>query len=341
MTRTRTFFAQMRSQAIDSRVWLRILAVFVLLCLMAVVLSALYFIYIDHRIQRLDIKLTGTSYENKNRRPEAETWLIVGTDDRSSAPEYQELYTSGAQEGRRADVLLLVKKQRTHLTVLSLHRDLDVGPEEDVELVKNTLRVSPQHMVDTFCSELNIPIDHVVLVTMDAFVQTVDMLGGISVSFDYPIRDARTGLDLNAGTHLLDGRTTLMYMRSHRPEYYVDGKWIAVGGFAGTRVRQQASAQVMGILLEKVQEEQGPLLIGGLAWIGRSTVSLDNSTHVSDILSFFDTVAISESVGTLPNGDGSTRLTAKGQAALKNADVMSTCSLLRAAGGDEEKKDEF
>ena len=69
-------------------------------------------------------------------------------------------------------------------------------------------------------------IDHLIRVNMMGFVQLTDILGGVNITVDQPIRDLWTGLDLPAGQAQLDGSSALRYVRSRRAEVYVDEEWV-------------------------------------------------------------------------------------------------------------------
>lgn len=76
-----------------------------------------------------------------------------------------------------------------------------------------------------------VEVDHFVRVNFDGFMAVVDRLGGAVVCVgDYPVRDPKSGLDLEAGCHETDGLTTLAWMRSRNPVYLVNGVWTSRGG---------------------------------------------------------------------------------------------------------------
>lgn len=76
-----------------------------------------------------------------------------------------------------------------------------------------------------------IEVDHFARVDFAGFAAVVDRLGGIEIcAGEYPVRDRRASLRIDAGCTLADGATTLAWVRSRHPEYLVDGAWVARGG---------------------------------------------------------------------------------------------------------------
>lgn len=73
-------------------------------------------------------------------------------------------------------------------------------------------------LAEVINDQMKLPIDNYVTITMDGFVKAVDMLGGVEVTLTEPITlgDAAEGeiVTLEAGTHLLDGDTAKLFVRS-------------------------------------------------------------------------------------------------------------------------------
>ena len=86
-----------------------------------------------------------------------------------------------------------------------------------------------------------IEVDHFARVNFGGFASVVDQLGGTSVCVgDRPIRDEKSGLNLDAGCHTADGQTTLAWVRSRNPEFQnEDGTWVKPGGSDFDRQRKQ------------------------------------------------------------------------------------------------------
>ncbi|MEX2279161.1 MAG: LCP family protein [Acidimicrobiia bacterium] len=102
--------------------------------------------------------------------------------------------------------------------------------------------------VETFTG---IKVDHYARVSFSGFATVVDRLGGTRLCVgDYPIRDMRAGLNLEAGCQLADGNQTLAWVRSRSPEVYREGEWVRAPGsdFDRQRKQQQVLLQLADVL---------------------------------------------------------------------------------------------
>jgi len=86
-----------------------------------------------------------------------------------------------------------------------------------------------------------IPIDHLARVDFDGFARIVDVLGGITICVDNPMRDAKSHLLIEStGCQTRNGATALAWVRSRHPEELVGNGWVPVGGSDfGRQERQQ------------------------------------------------------------------------------------------------------
>lgn len=67
----------------------------------------------------------------------------------------------------------------------------------------------------------DVPLDGYVALNMDDFAALVDGVGGVEVSPDVPIRDpAAAGIDIDAGTQVIDGVTAEGYVRTRFDQDY-------------------------------------------------------------------------------------------------------------------------
>ena len=169
------------------------------------------------------------------------TFLVIGSDSRQTLPaDFGEFGTFG---GQRADVIMLVRVEDGRARILSLPRDLQVEVEGH-----GTQKVNAAYafggaalMVRTVSDFTGIPINHCVEMDFFGFASIVDELGGVEVSFPYPARDLKSGLDVDAGRLTLDGKTALAFARSRQYQELRDGTWVSIDGSDLGRVtRQQA-----------------------------------------------------------------------------------------------------
>jgi polyisoprenyl-teichoic acid--peptidoglycan teichoic acid transferase len=150
--------------------------------------------------------------------------LIVGTDA-------SEGLDAGAA-GPRSDTIMIlhVDESGRVLRLLSLPRDLvfqDGGSTTDR---LNTFLPSggPDALIAAIHDHLGIDIAHYVAIDFVGFEKLVDAVGGIRVQPSAPLRDANTGLDIDASCQHLDGNQVLQLVRSrHLEQQDADGTWVS------------------------------------------------------------------------------------------------------------------
>lgn len=156
------------------------------------------------------------------------TVLLIGSDSRENlpddwAPEF------GSFSGARADVIMLVRVSPVtgELSLVSIPRDLLVQIEGFGQQKVNAAYAfgGASLMISTLRDTFDIPIHHYVEVDFVGFAGLVDELGGIPADFAYPSRDLKSGLSVEAGPQILDGRTALAYARSRSFQEFRDGQW--------------------------------------------------------------------------------------------------------------------
>jgi len=159
-------------------------------------------------------------------------FLIVGVDDRSTLPDGWDDYF-GDFAGRRTDVIMiahLVPGQG--IQMLSIPRDLKAEiPGYGTNRV-NAAYVfgGPDLLVQTVQAETGIPINHYIEIDFAGVGAIVDSLGGVTMDFPYPGRDAKSGFEIDAGTHTLNGEQAVAYARSRHYEEFRNGAWTGTGG---------------------------------------------------------------------------------------------------------------
>lgn len=206
-------------------------------------------------------------------------WLIVGSDSR----KHGHLKNTGQHVGERADLIYVARKQGDKLIVASIPRDIDVNYKGRPNRITLMLWVSPLRLERSLCNDLQVPVGHMLIGTMDTVSELVDSLGGVSVEIPHPYRDKDAGVDLSAGRHLLDGDQTIAYVRSRQPEFLINGKWEAKDLVSGAESRITHSQYVLKDLREKLENTYNPFtwmkLVNGVT----STIRLDEMSSISDL----------------------------------------------------------
>ncbi|MEU3016260.1 LCP family protein [Nocardiopsis sp. NPDC007018] len=147
------------------------------------------------------------------------TFLVIGSDSRDEmSREDQNALSVGSTPGQRSDSMMLVRlnHERDHLTVVGLPRDLwvDIPGEGDDKINAAYAYGGPQLAVQTVESVTDVRIDHYVEVDFTGFVDVVDALDGIDVCLPEAINDPKAHLDMQAGTHRVDGTEALAFART-------------------------------------------------------------------------------------------------------------------------------
>lgn len=142
--------------------------------------------------------------------------LLIGIDKdegRVNDPTY------GSEEsGYRSDSIMLTRIDpgEKKVTMVSIHRDtlVDLG-EHGQQKINAAYSIGQETYTTQVISEFaGVPIAHYAEVDMDGLAAVIDSVGGIDVTLDMDVKDPYyTGLDLEKGTHHLDGHTAALFCR--------------------------------------------------------------------------------------------------------------------------------
>jgi len=227
------------------------------------------------------------------------TLLLVGTDSAvgldPADPAAQRDTTSGVA---LADVIMLVRIDPgvRRAAVVSIPRDLylpiwvDGVPVRDEKLASSMIiggvgRSVPS-LVETISRNFDVPIHNVAVVDFAGFVEVVDELDGIPMWFDQPVRDIGSGLSiLEPGCHVLDGSTSLAYVRSRLLEAFVGGRWRRVG-VSNDLERNQRQQDFITLALERLVDKgaRSVLVRNDLIEAGADAVVLDDRLTLGDLV---------------------------------------------------------
>ena len=174
-------------------------------------------------------------------------YLIIGSDSREGSDptsgDFGAIGDQGAVQGRRSDTIMILRQERdgNGAAILSLPRDLwltiaDTGNQQRINTAYGR---GADVLAATVTQNFGIPINHVVDVDFFGFKALVEAIGGTTICFDYPARDAATGLVQDPGCNLLDGEQALAYARSRKYEEFRDGEWRIDGTADLGRIERQ------------------------------------------------------------------------------------------------------
>jgi len=195
------------------------------------------------------------------------TFLLIGSDSRENLPE-DLAGEFGSFAGQRSDLIMLARPSGGTLHLLSLPRDLKVDiPGHGINKINAAYAFGgPNLLAQTVTGATGLAIHHVVEIDFGGFAALVDSVGGINLEFPYAARDAKSGLDVAAGTTHIDGATALAFVRSRSYQEFRDGSWVSVDAddLGRTTRQQRALTALMGRIASPSGLVRGPILVGTL-----------------------------------------------------------------------------
>ncbi|WP_435233465.1 LCP family protein [Streptomyces sp. Tue6028] len=214
---------------------------------------------LDEDIARVD------PFRDMKNRPEAGhgmNVLLVGTDGRDKITETERRrYRLGGAPCHCTDTIMIVhiSEDRERASVVSLprdsyaetpaHTDETTGKRHGPHPLKLNAAYAeggPNLTVRTVENMTRVKIDHYLEVDFTSFMKTVDVLGGVRVCTTQPLKDSYTGLDLPAGSHLLNGGQALQYVRARHVDGASDlGRMQRQQRFLAALVEQATSSGVL------------------------------------------------------------------------------------------------
>lgn len=195
---------------------------------------------------------------------DARTFVIVGSDTREGLDDLDNFGSAG---GERSDVVMLVRLDPDNgsARMLSIPRDLRVEiPGHGTNKINAAYAFGgPSLLVDTIKSNLGVSVNNYVEIDFVGFQTLIDEVGGIEMSFSHPARDAKSGLDVEAGTHTLSGEEALAYARSRSYQELQNGSWVSVE--ANDIGRTQRQQEVMRAIVSSLKRPSSIAEAGDIA----------------------------------------------------------------------------
>jgi len=251
----------------------KVLIGFLGVAVLGVAAAIAFLLWTDSKIERIpteDLASLVSSVDGPR------TILVVGSDSRKNLPAELDEGNFGSFGGRRTDVIMLVQfVPGEGAQLLSIPRDLKVEiPGNGTDKVNAAFVYGGADLlVKTLHDNLSIEINHYVEVDFGGFAAIVNSLDGVTIEFDYPARDVKSGLDVEAGVQTLDGSTALAYARSRSYQELQNGKWVNVGATdIGRTQRQQA---ILLALFDQVSSRSSAFNLPGFATTLANNITTD------------------------------------------------------------------
>lgn len=245
-----------------------------------------------------------------------ENFLLVGSDtsDSLTDAELAEIGLSREErDGIRTDTIILVHVPRdgTSATFVSFPRDSYVSipgyPDNKLNSAYEAGELDgpgggPAKLVETVELLTDLDVHHYVEVDLLGLYDVTNALGGVEVCLSQPAREPKSGIDLSAGGHVLDGREALAFVRQRERLPGGDlGRIRRQQHFVGSVVREALST---GVLLDPMTLDRLLRAVGG-------SLRTDPGTSTGDLLdaarSLRGVVAGQVQFQTVPVADGDAR----------------------------------
>lgn len=146
--------------------------------------------------------------------------LVVGSDARGNLTQEQRNELSlGSFTGQRSDTVILVSvsADRSNVSLVSLPRDLVVSDSDGgIAKLTETYGEGRDELVRVVREDLGFPVNHYVEMSIEGFISTVDVVGGVRMCLEEPLVDGKSGADFAAGCQEFTPEEALAYVRSRR-----------------------------------------------------------------------------------------------------------------------------
>ena len=219
--------------------------------------------------------------------------LVIGSDSRAgdtgrAASSFGSASTVG---GQRSDTIKILRIDPGAGTakVLSIPRDTYVttsglAPDSGLsgpEKINAAFNNGPEALIETIQNTFGIPISHWMVIDFTGVIDSVKALGGISLDFNYPVRDNyygtnESGLQITGtGCQSIDGDVALSLSRSRNYQYFEAGGWHADPGSDLSRIARQNT--IIEAMVSKAKVTYDPLTLQALISSLRGNIVIDKN----------------------------------------------------------------
>lgn len=220
--------------------------------------------------------------------------LLVGVDSADGLapddPIRSERERQGVGTTPRPDSVLLARLDpaKGRVSVVSFPRDLWVtvnAAGRHDRLNAATSEGGAAQLITAVTTNFAVPIDHYVQVDFEQFKRLVDVIGGVTISVDRPLRDTHSGLYLpETGCISLSPDAALAYARSRYLEFKRDGVWVSDPTSDLGRTSRQQDFMVAA-LKRVISAARNPITLNRLLDRAIGSVVLDDAFGAGDLAS--------------------------------------------------------
>jgi LCP family protein required for cell wall assembly len=212
-----------------------------------------------------------------------DTVLVIGSD------EHEAKTTDGALAD--AVMLYLLPDDGTGPMIVSLPRDLvvvDPCTGEETKLDRTLAgcgdTIGGEELVALAVEDFTgIGVDNFASFRFEAFVSTVDAVGGVEICVPHALREGGQDL-LPAGCSEVDGATALLWIRSRRTQEKIEDEW-RFAEDVGDVARVQRQQTLILAMLDRLKSLRSPADLADAAEDLGSAVVLDEGLQLADAFS--------------------------------------------------------
>jgi LCP family protein required for cell wall assembly len=225
------------------------------------------------------------------------TVLVIGSDSRVGENS-KEFGSATEVAGQRSDVVQLWRftPSDKQVQVISIPRDTvvsllgaDVSEFGDYNRINTSFETGASQLVKTITANFGIPINHVVEIDFAGFQDAVTAVGGVYLDFNYPAKDAYSGLDVTTpGCQLLSGAQALGVARSRHYYYYEDGEWQYDGTSDFGRIQRQ-DAFLRALIAAVKSKETNPIALAKFAGTLHEGLEIDDGFSAGELIGLAET----------------------------------------------------
>ncbi len=238
--------------------------------------------------------------------PGGTNYLIVGSDSRENLDRDIEnagaIFGDGTEEigGQRTDTIQILRIAADGTQhILALPRDLylPIGGDQAPNRINAAYAFGgPELLIQTVQRSLGIPIHHYAEIDFAGFIDMVDAVGGVTIEFEYPASDPKTGLNVAvAGPAVLDSSQALAFVRSRQYTEVIDGQQVVDSrGDLGRVKRQQ-------VFLKSLFAELGNP--SSQVAMARNLDASTGSVKLDDRLSYTDALSLANKLRSFEPND--------------------------------------
>jgi LCP family protein required for cell wall assembly len=222
------------------------------------------------------------------------TILVIGSDTRvgESAAGTKAFGSSSLVTGQRSDVVQLwrVTPATKQIQIVSIPRDTvvsmlgaDKAQYGTYNRINSSYNSGADQLVKTITANFGIQINHVVQVDFEGFQDSVNALGGIHLDFNYPAKDAYSGLNITTpGCQLLNGAQALAVARARHYEYYKNGYWQYDPTSDFGRIQRQDT--FIKALMSSAKSKVNPLTVNAFIGSVHQGVQIDDGFGLNELI---------------------------------------------------------